>query len=102
VLGYPGYVRRERPYSIFAYDLLVREWSYGQAPANGHEIEKLIQQSFEVERRNSVDSQAAPTSAPNHGNVTAGSINRPWLWVLFVVAALVVIGIAILLSSRFG
>jgi hypothetical protein len=106
VLGYPGYVRRERPYSIFAYDLLAREWSYGQAPANGLEIEELIQHSFEAEGEVSVDPHTAPnsavTSAPNHGNVTAGGITRTWLWFLLVVIALVVIGFAILLASRFG
>jgi hypothetical protein len=106
VLGYPGYVRRERPYSIFAYDLLAREWSYGQAPATGREIEELIQRSFEVERRSAVDSPAAPnsavTSVPNHGNFSAMVITRTWLWLLFAVVALVLIACAILLASRFG
>ena len=106
VLGYPGYVRRERPYSIFAYDLLAREWSYGQAPANGREIEELIQRSFEVEKGNRVDPRATPnsavTSAPNYSNVTNRGISRTWLWLLFVVGALIVIGCAILLASRFG
>jgi hypothetical protein len=106
VLGYPGYVRRERPYSIFAYDLLAREWSYGQAPANGPAIEQLILQSFEVERGNLLDPTPAPnsavTSAPNQRNVSAGSTIRTWLWLILVAVALAAIGFAILLTSRFG
>lgn len=106
VLGYPGYVRRERPYSIFGYDLLAREWSYGQAPANGSVIEEIIQRSFEVETGNSLDSGATPksalTSAPNHTNVTARRNIRAWFWLFLIVVALVVVGFAILLASRFG
>jgi hypothetical protein len=47
VLAYPGYVRRERPYSLYGYDLESNQWCYGQAPEGGAEIEQLIVSNFE-------------------------------------------------------
>jgi hypothetical protein len=46
VLAYPEYVRFERAYSLFGYDLTAQEWSYGQGPGEAGVIESLITSNF--------------------------------------------------------
>ena len=96
VLAYPGYVRRERPYSLYGYDLESNQWCYGQAPEGDTEIEELIVSNFEPVLNEPADHRSAVNPDLN----TKQRKSNLRLVVILCVVGLLAVAVLILILGR--